>query len=426
MKNKLLPGVINLLMAPALSMASDVIPDDSQIDLTQWSLAWSDEFNYQNDQLDKNWISQNGPTEHPLVLGSRWRENAVVEDGVLHLINRKESRGGQDWTSGNVWTKRSFGYGYFEARYKYAGAYGTNNSFWLWPKHGTKEGEKACEVDINEGHYPNIINTNVHNWTDTYTLPDGVVQHEQDQLHHTLDGEPEQRVILDKPVITSKLRLVSTNPASIHIREFEIFESNENAGEYSDGSGAFNLAKADDVTISTSGNFYQLPSKKEFATDGRLDTRWVSNKHGEKWIQFDWDKSRTISALEFVNGWVQEFGASEGLSRNLISDYKIQSWKNGEWQTIAEYDAASVSNYADEYHTFGLAWDEDYFRFYQDGKLYYKMRNDVCFDETSMLFSLAVLDMDIAGPVSDAIDGTSMKVDWVRYYTPKQDVKNMK
>lgn len=100
--------------------ASAGLAQAESIDLSDYQLAWADEFDYPNRELDRNWISQNGPTENQWVLSSRWRDNAVVEDGVLHLLARKENRGGQEWTTGNIWSKRSFGYGYYEARMKYA------------------------------------------------------------------------------------------------------------------------------------------------------------------------------------------------------------------------------------------------------------------------------------------------------------------
>jgi beta-glucanase (GH16 family) len=130
-----------------------------------WRLTWSDEFDYPDAQLDAKWESQNGPSTH--ILSSRWRENAKVADGTLKLLNKKEARGGQQWTSGNLWTKEKFRYGYFECRYRYAAATGTNNSFWLMTRHQTPPAEgKSFEIDINEGHYPNKINTNIHNWSD--------------------------------------------------------------------------------------------------------------------------------------------------------------------------------------------------------------------------------------------------------------------
>lgn len=130
-------------------------------------LVWSDDFDYENSQLDVNWNSQNGPSGH--ILCSRWRENALVENGNLYLKNKKENRGGQKWTSASIWTKKQFQYGYFECRYKYAATTGTNNSFWIMTTDVNPVKGKKFEIDVNEGHYPSEMNTNVHNWSDVST-----------------------------------------------------------------------------------------------------------------------------------------------------------------------------------------------------------------------------------------------------------------
>ena len=125
-----------------------------------WKLLWSDEFDYADSRLDEKWVSENASPGH--ILCSRWRENAVVTNGMLRLCNRKEKRGGKEWTSASVWTKARFKYGYFECRYRYAAATGTNNSFWFVTlPHGKDEG---FEIDVNEGHYPSEINTNIHDY----------------------------------------------------------------------------------------------------------------------------------------------------------------------------------------------------------------------------------------------------------------------
>jgi hypothetical protein len=58
-----------------------------------WRLVFSDEFNGQMADLDKQWEFQNGASRH--FLCSRWRGNVVVENGLCWLLNRKEQRGGQ-------------------------------------------------------------------------------------------------------------------------------------------------------------------------------------------------------------------------------------------------------------------------------------------------------------------------------------------
>ena len=132
-------------------------------------LVWSDDFNYPDAKLDNDWIAQNGSNTH--ILCSRWRENAVVDNGILHLNNKKENRGGQEWTSASIWTKEQYQYGYFECRYKYADATGTNNSFWMMTTGINPTAGKKFEIDINEGHFPFEMATNIHNWTDVTNDP---------------------------------------------------------------------------------------------------------------------------------------------------------------------------------------------------------------------------------------------------------------
>ncbi|MCG6190494.1 glycoside hydrolase family 16 protein [Maribellus maritimus] len=152
--------------------------DNNLPETKERELVWKDEFNYANrEELLKVWESQNGPSGH--ILCSRWPENIEVGSGTVRLVNRKESRGGQDWTSASMWTRKDFRYGYFECRYRYASETGTNNSFWLMTRSSASEPStgKRFEIDINEGHYPNEVNTNIHNWSDITVNTDGKKTH---------------------------------------------------------------------------------------------------------------------------------------------------------------------------------------------------------------------------------------------------------
>ncbi|MBL8994274.1 MAG: family 16 glycosylhydrolase [Spirochaetia bacterium] len=107
---------------------------------------------FKGTDLDMNeWISANGPSGH--IASSRWKENAIVSNGQLHLVQRKENRGGQEWTSGSVWTKKQWQYGYMECSYRYAAASGINQSFWMF----SDPRVPRVELDQNEGLYPDTI-----------------------------------------------------------------------------------------------------------------------------------------------------------------------------------------------------------------------------------------------------------------------------
>jgi beta-glucanase (GH16 family) len=163
-------GLLPLCATPPPPAPGSLLPGGP----LRWKLQWSDEFDQQNQKLEEKWISQNSGSTH--ILSSRWRENVTMSDGTLKLINKKETRGGNHWTSGNIWTKQKFLYGYFECRYRYAAAEGTNNSFWIMTNNPPPPGKKSFEIDINEGHFPSEVNTNIHNHSDV-TIVNGKKTH---------------------------------------------------------------------------------------------------------------------------------------------------------------------------------------------------------------------------------------------------------
>jgi beta-glucanase (GH16 family) len=392
--------------------------EKKQIDYSNWKLVWNDEFDYKDEILDKEWISANHPSKS--LYCSRWRENAVVKNGVLHLENRKEKRGGQDWTSGSIWTRKKFKYGYFEARYRYAAAEATNNSFWLMTQGPEPKEGKRFEIDINEGHFPNEVSTNIHQWTDFTIDENGKKKHQVNHKVFSFGTKPDYSIQLETPIETNKIRLVSKNQSKFHIKEFRIYGVNKQ-GNYpkvlsktadNDIENLTNYARAKDVVIKSSGSYKNNKSENLLA-DGNINTSWITQNEGEKWIEFEWKKNKTIGCIQFINGW----NDAKGNWHNLVSDYKVQFLKEGVWRDIAVLDVEKSYNFADEYHTYGLEWNEQELIFYFDGKEIRREKNTFCFSETPIWLSLAIIKW--SGTVTDAIDGTSMKIDYVRYYNKK-------
>ena len=292
-------------------------------------LVWSDDFNYPNAQLDASWIAQNGPSTH--ILCSRWRENAVVENGLLYLKNKKENRGGQEWTSASIWTKKQFQYGRFECRYKYAAATGTNNSFWIMTTGVNPTVGKKFEIDINEGHYPAEMATNLHNWTDVTTNPQtGISTHPSfSQAFHFNSAKPDVAIQLETPVTTRRIRLTSSYSAHFHIQEFRIYKSN--SGGYpsvlsptadQDLAGLVNYARDPQTKITASG-VYGAGYEVQNVADGGLVKHWVSQVSGDKWLEFDFGSDKTISCIQFVSGWL-----SGSIWNSVIDNYKVQYFKD--------------------------------------------------------------------------------------------------
>lgn len=149
-----------------------------------WSLVWSDEFNYTGEPDSTKWNYEVGfaPNQELEFYTKSRKENVRVEDGCLVLEARKEkwknpnyhlgananrrqqSREFADYTSGRINTrgKASWTYGKIEARAKLPQGRGVWPAFWTL---GMKGGWPACgEMDIMEyvGFDPNTIYANVH------------------------------------------------------------------------------------------------------------------------------------------------------------------------------------------------------------------------------------------------------------------------
>lgn len=418
---KIIQVIIALLAVVGNTSSFAQLPQE--IDLNKdWQLIWSDEFDYPDAQLETNWTSQNGASNH--ILCSRWRENAEVHDGILELKAKKESRGGQDWTCGNVWTKEKFGYGYFECRYKYAGATGTNNSFWTWTTYNIPEGQKAIELDINEGHYPNIVNTNIHNWSDKHEDGSHDIWPEK-FLMGGIEMEPSYTHILDTSIITNKIRFSSTHGPHFHIGEFRIYAPNaagypQNAtsdNADSEVPGLENYTREDSTIISASGQ-YMVEGRN---TDPRnvadglnrgSSISWIAPSQGEKWLEITLSEAKEIGCIQFTNGW---YGS--GKWNALISNYKLEYHDGEKWVELTAFDIADGADFSEEFHTYGMLWNENEVSYYFDGELLRTFQHDFIHAKTHIYLSLAILKNNYAGAVTDAIDGTSMKIDYVRYYS---------
>ena len=119
------------------------------------TLIWSDEFNG-NELDDDNWsynIGDGGWGNNEYQYYTNSIDNVRVTNGSLRIVARKEQYKNALYTSGRIDTKgkRSFKYGYFEARIALPSAMGIWPAFWMlgvniddinWPKCG--------EIDIME------------------------------------------------------------------------------------------------------------------------------------------------------------------------------------------------------------------------------------------------------------------------------------
>lgn len=382
----------------------------------KWVLEWQDEFNYPNSQLDAEWDAENGPCQH--LLCSRWRENAVVTDGKLRLVNKKENRGGQGWTSANIWTKKQFQYGYFECRYKYAAAHATNNSFWLMTRGNSPTSGKRFEIDINEGHYPNEINTNIHNWSDFF-MEGNVKSHHSYSKSYPFGNRPDHSIQLEIPITTQKIRLTSNSGGHFHIGELRVFGVNEQGypnalSETADNDvkGLVNLMLDNAIKVTASGSYKgDVRFKAGNIADGKPSTHWVTQEEGEKWVEISFPSPKRIGCVQIVNGYEEN-----GNWRGLMTDYTLQYLDGNVWNDIATFDINNgIYNFANDFHCFGLDWGKDELVFYFDGKEIRREKNVFCHSPSPIWLSEAIIGW--SGKIDEKqLDGSAMVVDYVRVF----------
>jgi beta-glucanase (GH16 family) len=140
-----------------------------------WELVWSDEF--EGSALDETkWSYQYGTGASEGLSG--WGnaeqqyytdrpQNVFVQDGKLHIVARRESHGGMDYTSARIRSIHDgdWRYGRFEVRARLPKGRGLWPAIWMMPTDAVYGRWPASgEIDIMElvGHEPDVIHGTIH------------------------------------------------------------------------------------------------------------------------------------------------------------------------------------------------------------------------------------------------------------------------
>lgn len=381
-----------------------------------WDLYWNDEFVGGDKEFDARWNAENYASGH--IDCGRFRENAVISDGTLKIVYKHEYRAGKEWTTANVMTKEKFLYGYFEARYKYAPAYATNNSFWIRTDEVESKGS-TFEIDINEGKYPNLVATN---YADTQTS-------KSDAKAFIFGSDPLQKIMHETGKVEYRyFKLVSSQGARFHLKEFCAFPAMESYPDLTKSYDTWTKEQKDNDYVkkgkihSCSGVYDNKDDlKPEKSMDRNPGSSWCSQMEGDKWIIYDLGSPKVISCFLFLSG----YGPLNDTSNwdHQLKEYKIYGSNDlNNWTEVASKDITDDVDFSKEYHTFGLEWNEDFFAYYVDRKMVRKIENKWCYSPATVFVSGAVVLW--AGEITDALDGATMEVDYVRIYKKKSDAEN--
>ncbi|HJV20153.1 MAG TPA: family 16 glycosylhydrolase [Sediminibacterium sp.] len=136
-----------------------------------WKLVWSDEFNYQGLPDSTRWGyhpgAHGGGNDELQYYTAGDTLNAVVSNGVLKIIARKEARENKAYTSSKLQTrnKAAFTYGRIEVRAKLPAGRGTWPAVWMLGTNIDAATWPACgEIDIMEhvGYEKDSIYGTIH------------------------------------------------------------------------------------------------------------------------------------------------------------------------------------------------------------------------------------------------------------------------
>jgi len=148
---------------------SQSVPVTANVSLT---LAWSDEFNTPGAPDTTKWgydigTGSNGWGNNELETYTNRTANAVVANGALNIIAKKESYNGASYTSARLlsYGKFSYEYGYMEVRAQLPGGSGPWPGIWMLGNNFFTTGWPQCgEIDVAEetGTNPNTVYGTLH------------------------------------------------------------------------------------------------------------------------------------------------------------------------------------------------------------------------------------------------------------------------
>ena len=159
----------------------------------------------------------------------------------------------------------------------------------------------------------------------------------------------------------------------------------------------------------------ELRAGQEWTT-GHIWTRNFKQQYGYFEARMRYAAATGVNnAFWLFEPGVLEIDIVEGQYPDIITTNLHYRSETGEMDRIQSISYRSTVDLSDGFHVYAVEWNEDEVVWYFDGEVIRRWENTVAHHPLDVRFSTAVV-QDWRGPVTDALDGTSMDVDWVRVY----------
>jgi len=166
-------AIVGLMAACTSSTTNQTDKNAAAQESDNYSLVWSDEFDYSGLPDSAKWTYDTegnedgwGNHEDQFYTESR-KKNAVVENGKLHITAHREDFEGKKYTSARLISRADWKYGKIEVNAKLPPARGTWSAIWIMPANWSyNDGNwpDVGEIDIMEhvGHELGVVHASAH------------------------------------------------------------------------------------------------------------------------------------------------------------------------------------------------------------------------------------------------------------------------
>ena len=179
----------------------------------------------------------------------------------------------------------------------------------------------SANVFLGTGDTQPVANFELQAWDDGWVAISG--------SQVTQNTATELQLIFSTPVLTSRVRFLSTDPGEVRVKELALFSPNGGLGYAIDQDVEIEVAVA---PAATADSIYSTIHRANNATDGFVDdaSRWIPVwGSATKWLQVDFGESVQIASAHLYTGAGTD-------ATKTIDQCQLEYWDGANWVLLPE------------------------------------------------------------------------------------------